>query len=129
MLTEDIIEVKKNKKKYKMGYSPETLSYPHKVKDIYEAEEAPKKKKKKHRDPLYLRMINYAKAEYPYVKDEEDAITRLVQDRLFKDHKWNEKQAADIKSLKNDIADLQDELHELKRNLKKDNSGKTTYHR
>ena len=128
MLTEDIIEVKKNKKKYKMGYSPETLSYPHKVKDIYEAEEA-SKKKKKHRDPLYLRMINYAKAEYPYVKDEDDAITRLVQDRLFKDHKWNEKQAADIKSLKNDIADLQDELHELKRNLKKDNSGKTTYHR
>ena len=74
MLTEDIIEVKKNKKKYKMGYSPDTLSYKHKVKDIYEAEkkdtkkEPAKKDKKKHRDPLYQRMINRAKAQLPYVK-------------------------------------------------------------
>ena len=95
MLTEDIIEVKKNKKKYKMG-CPETLSYPHKVKDIYEAKkdkeeapkEPPKKEKKKHVDPHYQRMINYAKAELPYVKDEDDAISRLLQNRAFKDH-WS----------------------------------------
>jgi hypothetical protein len=133
MLTEDIIEVKKNKKKYKMGYSPETLSYPHKVKDIYEADtkadkaEPPKKEKKVARDPMYQRMINYARAQYPYVKDEEDAITRLVQDRLFKNHEWNEDQTKEIKSLKKDIADLQDELHDLKRTLKKDDHGKKVH--
>ena len=118
MLTEDIIEVKKNKKKYKMGYSPETLSYPHKVKDIYEAEEAPKKKKKKHIDPQYQRMINKAKALYPYVKDEDDAISRWLQDTGFDDHQHNIKQSKEIDSMKKDIADLQDELHDLKRSLK-----------
>ena len=126
MLTEDIIEVKKNKKKYKMGYSPETLSYPHKVKDIYEAKkdkeeapkEPPKKEKKKHVDPHYQRMINYAKAELPYVKDEDDAISRLLQNRTFKDHEHNKRQEEELKSLRKDVADLQDELHDLKRTLK-----------
>ena len=132
MLTEDVIEVKKNKKKYKMGYSPETLSYPHKIKDIYEAKKDTKKDtkadttepatkgKKKHRDPRYQQMLNYAKAEYPYVKDEDDAIIRLVQDRIFKDHQKNKRQEDDIKTLQKDIADLQDELHDLKRSLKTD---------
>jgi len=136
MLTEDIVEVKKNKKKYKMGYSPETLSYPHKVKDIYEADtkadtkaDKAKPPKKVHRDPMYQRMINYARAQYPYVKNEEDAITRLVQDRLFHDHERNDEQTKDIKNLKKDIADLQDELHDLKRTLKKDDHGKTVHSR
>ena len=127
MLTEDIIEVKKNKKKYKMGYSPETLSYTHKVKDIYEAkkdkEEAPKEPpkkpaKKKQIDPMYQRMINYAKAELPYVKDEDDAIARLLQNRSFKDHEHNKRQEKELKSLRKDVTDLQDELHDLKRTLK-----------
>ena len=131
MLTEDIIEVKKNKKKYQMGYSPETLSYPHKVKDIYEAEkkdtktakaepkkEPSKKEKKVHRDPMYQRMINKAKASLPYVKDEDDAIARLLQQRSFDDHEYNKEQTDDIKALKKAVEDLQDELHELKRSLK-----------
>ena len=129
MLTEDIIEVKKNKKKYKMGYSPETLSYPHKVKDIYEAKEdtkadtkkdTPKKKEKKHLDPMYQRMVNIAKAELPYVKDEDDAIARLLQNRTFADHEHNKKQEKEINNLKKSVADLQDELHDLKRSLKTD---------
>ena len=127
MLTEDIIEVKKNKKKYKMGYSPETLSYPHKVKDIYEAEkkdtkadtkEPAKKEKKKHRDPHYQKMINYAKTELPFVKDEDDAVARLLQQRSFDDHEHNKRQEKELTNLKKGIADLQDELHELKRSLK-----------
>jgi hypothetical protein len=127
MLTEDIIEVKKNKKKYKMGYNPETLSYPHKIKDIYEAEkkdtkaatkEPAKKEKKKQVDPMYQRMINYAKAELPYVKDEDDAISRLLQNRSFEDHEHNLKQQKEIKNLQKSVADLQDELHDLKRSLK-----------
>lgn len=119
MLTEDVIEVKKNKKKYKMGYSPETLSYPHKVKDIYEAkDEAPKKEKKKKRDPRYQRMINKAKVLYPYVDNEDDAIARWLQDTGYNDHEHNLKQQKEIDSMKKGIADLQDELHELKRSLK-----------
>jgi len=135
MLTEDIIEVKKNKKKYKMGYSPDTLSYKHKVKDIYEAEkkdtkkEPAKKDKKKHRDPLYQRMINRAKAQLPYVKDEDDAIARLLQNRSFDDHAHNKRQETEINNLKKSVADLQDELHELKRTLKSADSRKATTHR
>ena len=135
MLTEDIIEVKKNKKKYKMGYSPDTLSYKHKVKDIYEAEkkdtkkEPAKKDKKKHRDPLYQRMINRAKAQLPYVKDEDDAIARLLQNRSFEDHEHNKRQETEINNLKKSVADLQDELHELKRTLKSADSRKATTHR
>jgi len=126
MLTEDIIEVKKNKKKYQMGYSPETLSYPHKVKDIYEAKkdeapnEAPKKEKKKKRDPRFQRMINKAKVMYPYVKDEDDAVSRWLQDTGYSDHEHNIKQQKEIKNLQKTVADLQDELHELKRTLKDD---------
>lgn len=119
MLTEDVIEVKKNKKKYKMGYSPETLSYPHKIKDIYEAkDEAPKKGKKKKRDPRFQRMINKAKVLYPYVDNEDDAIARWLQDTGYNDHERNLKQQKEIDSMKKGIADLQDELHELKRSLK-----------
>ena len=138
MLTEDIIEVKKNKKKYKMGYSPETLSYPHKVKDIYEAEkkdtkadtkkEPSKKNKKKHIDPMYQRMINIAKAELPYVKDEDDAIARLLQNRSFEDHEHNKRQQIEITELKKSVKDLQDELHEFKRTLKSADSRKATNH-
>ena len=99
MLTEDIIEVKKNKKKYKMGYSPETLSYPHKVKDIYEAKKKkeqdpePEKGKKVHRDPRYQQMINRATAEYGYIEDEDDAVRRWLQDTGYEDHVHNKKQA------------------------------------
>jgi hypothetical protein len=126
MLTEDIIEVKKNKKKYKMGYSSETLSYPHKVKDIYEAKkdeapnETPKKEKKKKRDPRFQRMINKAKVMYPYVKDEDDAVSRWLQDTGYSDHEHNQRQQKEIKNLQKTVADLQDELHELKRTLKAD---------
>ena len=132
MLTEDIIEVKKNKKKYKMGYSPETLSYPHKIKDIYEAKKAdtkedpPKKEKKVFRDPRYQRMINIAKAEYPYVKNEDDAVARLLQQRSFDDHEHNKRQEQEIKNLQDSVADLQDELHELKRTIKSSDHGKAT---
>tara|TARA_B100000809_G_scaffold140324_1_gene137891 strand:+ start:289 stop:714 length:426 start_codon:yes stop_codon:yes gene_type:complete len=127
MLTEDIIEVKKNKKKYKMGYSPETLSYRHKVKDIYEAEkkdtkadtkEPSKKEKKVRRDPRYQQMINKAKAEYGYIKDEDDAVRRWLQDTGYADHQHNKRQEKEIDNLKKSVADLQDELHELKNTLK-----------
>ena len=129
MLTEDIIEVKKNKKKYKMGYSPETLSYPHKIKDIYEAKkknkdteadagETPKKGDKVHRDPRYQQMINKATAEYGYIDDEDDAVRRWLQDTGYEDHVHNKKQSQEIENLKKSVADLQDELHELKDTLK-----------
>jgi hypothetical protein len=120
MLTKDILENKKSKKKYKMGYSPETLNFKYKVKDIYE-EEKPKKKKV---DPLYQIMINQAQAKYPYVQSEEDALKRLMQDWTFRDHEVNKKQETQMKQLKKDIADLQDELHELKRTLKQADQGK-----
>ena len=127
MLTEDITEVKKNKKKYTMGYSPDTLSYRHKVKDIYEAkkkdteadtEETPKKGKKVHRDPRYQQMINKATAEYGYIEDEDDAVRRWLQDTGYEDHVHNKRQSQEIDNLKKSVADLQDELHELKDTLK-----------
>ena len=106
MLTEDIIEVKKNKMKYKDII-------------IKEAEdEAPKKEKKKKRDPRFQRMINKAKVMYPYIKDEDDAVSRWLQDTGYSDHEHNLRQQKEIKNLQTTVADLQDELHELKRTLK-----------
>ena len=142
MLTKDIVEVKQNKKKYTMGYSPETLSYTHKVKDIYEAKDKGKNKdnsddndstdrekknknKKKLRDPQYQKMINRAAVEYAYVDDANDQIIRMLQDRSFKDHEQNKKQTKDIESLRKEIGKLRDELHELKRTIKQHDHGKS----
>ena len=69
-------------------------------------------------------MINQAQAKYPYVQSEEDALKRLMQDWTFRDHEVNKKQETQMKQLKKDIADLQDELHELKRTLKQADQGK-----
>ena len=63
-------------------------------------------------------MINKATAKYGYIDDEDDAVRRWLQDTGFEDHEWNKKQSTAIKELKDAVADLQDELHELKNTLK-----------
>ena len=106
MLTSEISEVKKKRKKksYKMGYSADTLSYKHKVRDIYEDKEITPSQLRQledYVDKLWSKLgmdIEFTKHFKDRVNDprNQKPITMAELVRIFKQQfkKWGKKIAA-----------------------------------
>ena len=106
MLTSDLSEVKKKKRKkpYKMGYSADTLSYKHKVRDIYEDNEITQiqlRQLEDYVDKLWSKLgmdIEFTKHFKDRVNDprNQKPITMAELVRIFKQQfkKWGKKIAA-----------------------------------